>query len=140
MGSNDCIDQIGIVEEVREKSILVRFQSAPACGSCAAKSVCAPGSTEKNLIEINHKNNGYSAGDSVKILISRSMGYKALFLGYLLPFFIVILMLILTKIIGFDELISGLISLFVLLPYYLSLYLFREKVNQNFIFTIMKLS
>lgn len=140
MGSTDCIDQIGIVEEVREKSILVRFQSPPSCGSCMAKSVCAPGSAEKNLIEINHKNDSYSAGDSVKILISRSMGFKALFLGYLLPFFIVILMLIITKIIGFDELISGLVSLFVLLPYYLTLYLFREKVNQNFIFTIMKLS
>ena len=140
MGSTDCIDQIGIVEEVREKSILVRFQSPPSCGSCMAKSVCASGSAEKNLIEINHKNDSYSAGDSVKILISRSMGYKALFLGYLLPFFIVILMLILASIIGFDELISGLVSLFVLLPYYLTLYLFREKVNQNFIFTVMKLS
>ena len=139
MGSNDCIDQIGIVEEVREKSILVRFQSAPACGSCMAKSVCAPGSAEKNLIEINHKNDSYSAGESVKILISRSMGFKALFLGYLFPFFLVILMLIIARIIGFNELISGMVSLFVLLPYYLTLYLFREKVNQNFIFTIMKL-
>jgi len=140
MGSTDCIDQIGIVEEVREKSILVRFQSSPACGNCMAKSVCAPGSVEKNLIEISHKNDSYSAGDPVKILISRSMGIKALFLGYLLPFFIVVLMLILTKIIGFDELASGLVSLSVLLPYYLTLYFLREKVNQNFIFTIMKLN
>lgn len=140
MGSSDCIDQIGIVEEVRENSILVRFQSAPACGSCMAKSVCAPGSAEKNLVEIHHKDQSCTAGDSVKIHISRSMGFKALFLGYLLPFFIVFLMLVLTSLIGFNELVSGLTSLFVLLPYYLTLYLFREKVNQNFIFSIMKLS
>lgn len=139
MGTTDCFDQIGIVEEVREKSILVRFQSEPACGNCMAKSVCAPGSAEKNLVEINHKNDSYSAGDSVKILISKSMGFKALFLGYLFPFFVVILMLVLTRIIGLDELLSGLVSLLVLLPYYLALYLFREKINQNFVFTIMKL-
>ncbi len=139
MGGTDCIDQIGIVEEVREKSILVRFQSAPACESCMAKSVCAPGSSEKNLVEINQQSQGCSAGDSIKIIISRSMGFKALFIGYLLPFFIIIMVLILTRIIGLNELISGLASLSVLIPYYFTLYVFREKVNKNFIFTIMKL-
>lgn len=140
MGSSDCIDQIGIVEEVREDSILVRFQSAPACGSCIARSICAPGSVEKNLVEIHHKAQNYTAGDPVKIHISRSMGFKALFLGYLLPFLIVVLMLILTGIMGFSELFSGLASLFVLLPYYFTLYLLREKVNQNFIFSVMKMN
>ena len=140
MGSSDCIDQIGIVEEVKENSILVRFQSAPACGNCMAKSICAPGSSEKNLVEIHHKDQSYTAGDSVKIFISRPMGFKALFLGYLLPFFIVIVMLVLTSIIGLSELVSGLVSLFVLLPYYFTLYLYREKVNQKFIFSVMKLN
>ena len=140
MGSSECIDQIGIVEEVREDSILVRFQSAPACGSCMAKSICAPGSDEKNLVEIHEKNKSYHAGDPVKINISRSMGFRALFLGYLLPFIIVVLMLIITGIMGFSELVSGLASLLVLLPYYFILYLFREKVNQNFIFSVMKMN
>jgi sigma-E factor negative regulatory protein RseC len=140
MDSADCIDQIGIVEEVREKSILVRFQSPPACGSCQAKFFCAPGSSDKNLIEISQKTRGYSKGDSVKILISRSMGFRALFLGYLFPFLMVILVLATTQILGLNELASGLISLSVLFPYYLMLYLFREKVNKNFIFTIMKVN
>ncbi|HJX70741.1 MAG TPA: SoxR reducing system RseC family protein [Bacteroidales bacterium] len=140
MDSADCIDQIGIVEEVKENSILVRFQSAPACGSCLAKSVCSPGSAGKNLIKIHQRTDGYSMGDPVKILISVSMGFRALFLGYLLPFLMVVFFLLLTKILGFNELISGLISLSGLLPYYLTLYLFRERVNKKFIFTLTKLN
>ena len=140
MDSADCIDQIGIVEEVKENSILVRFQSAPACGGCKAKSVCVPGSAEKNLFEIHQRTYGYSVGDSVKILISESLVFRALFLGYLLPFVLIVFLLILTKILGFNELLSGLISLSGLLPYYLTLYLFREKMNKRFNLTLTKLN
>jgi sigma-E factor negative regulatory protein RseC len=140
MGSTDCFDQTGIIEDIKENSVLVRFQSAPACGNCLAKSVCAPGSAGKNLIEIPQKTKTYSVGDSVKILITKSMGLKALFLGYLLPFLMVLFLLVLTKIVGMNDLVSGLVSLSVLMPYYLCLYLFREKVNKQFIFTLTKLN
>ncbi|MBN2215354.1 MAG: SoxR reducing system RseC family protein [Bacteroidales bacterium] len=140
MGSTDCFDQTGTIEEVKENSVLVRFQSAPACGSCMAKSVCGVGSAGKNLIEIHHRTHGYSVGDSVKIIISRSMGFRALFIGYVLPFLLVVLLLVMSKMLGYNDLISGLISLVVLLPYYLALYFLREKVNKQFIFTLSKLN
>jgi sigma-E factor negative regulatory protein RseC len=76
----------------------------------------------------------------VKILITKSMGLKALFLGYLLPFLMVLFLLVLTKIVGMNDLVSGLVSLSVLMPYYLCLYLCREKVNKQFIFTLTKLN
>jgi sigma-E factor negative regulatory protein RseC len=140
MGSNECIEQTGIVEEIRDNSVLVRFQSAPACGNCLAKSVCAPGSNEKNIIEVHNKTMEYSIGDSVKIFISKSMGFKAMFLGYLLPFLIVVITLILTTLLGLNELQSGLMSLSVLIPYYFTMYMFREKINEKFVFTLMKLN
>ena len=71
MVSNDCIDKVGIVEEVKENSVLIRFQSEPACGSCRAKFICGTGSDERNLIEIYNKNRTYHQGDAVKVFSKR---------------------------------------------------------------------
>lgn len=138
MSSIDCIDQIGIVEEVREKSVIVRFQSQPACGNCSAKSLCAQASTDNKVIEIQNQTNRFSVGESVKVSISKAMGHKALFYGYLLPFLLVITLLVFSVSIGMNEMVSGLISLSILVPYYFIIYLIREKINRIFIFTLKK--
>lgn len=140
MVSNGCIDKIGIVEKVKENSILVRFQSELACGSCRAKFICGSGSDDRNLVEIYNKNCICNKGDAVKVIISVSMGFKALFLGYILPFLIVMCTLIITLSLDFSEPVSGLAALFTLIPYYTGLYIFKEKVNKKFIFTLMKIS
>ena len=139
MSSTDCIDQIGIIEEVKEKSVFVRFQSAPACGSCSAKSLCSPSTTDNRIIEIENQNESFTVGESVKISISKKMGFVALFFGYVFPFLLVIFSLVITVSVGVKESLSGIISISLLLPYYFMIYLVRDKMNQLFIFTINKL-
>ncbi len=139
MSSTDCIDQIGIIEEVKEHSVRVRFQSAPACGSCSAKSLCSPATPDNKIIEIENQNEGFTVGESVKISISKKMGFIALFFGYVLPFLLVLCTLIFTISLGIRESLSGLLSISILLPYYFLIYLFREKMNHMFIFTLDKL-
>jgi sigma-E factor negative regulatory protein RseC len=70
------------------------------------------------------------------VVMERSTGYLALFLGYILPLIIVIITLIIMAAFNYRELIAGLISIASLLPYYFFLYLFREKINNKFIFSL----
>ena len=91
--------------------------------------------TEEKQVEVNG-NYDVKPGDAVTILMKQSMGYSALFLGYILPFLLILTMLITLVSFKVPELITGLISLAVLLPYYSVLYIFRKRVNEKFTFTL----
>ena len=68
-----------------------------------------------------------------------SIGYKAVFWAFLLPLIILIVMLVLTT--GywhFSEMEAALSALLALTPYYLLLYLLRNKMAHTFQFSIKK--
>ncbi len=72
------------------------------------------------------------------VILKRSLGYKALFLGYVLPLILVLAFLIaMTNILG-SEAKAGLISLLVLAIYYVVLYLTRDSISKQFKFTLKK--
>jgi sigma-E factor negative regulatory protein RseC len=65
-----------------------------------------------------------------------STGYKAVVLSYLIPLVIVITGLITLNSLSASELTAGLVSISLLVPYFLILYLFRKKINRSFTFTL----
>ena len=74
--------------------------------------------------------------DNVVVLMKKSMGYGALFLGYVFPFILVITVLIILAALPVTELIAGLGSLAILIPYYLVLYFFRNRISNKFEFSV----
>jgi sigma-E factor negative regulatory protein RseC len=78
----------------------------------------------------------FSVGDPVLLKVDQSSGPRALFLGYLLPFLLVTLTLVLAYTLTGDEPFSGLLSLFMLAPYYFVIYLFRDQLKDKFTFGI----
>lgn len=75
-------------------------------------------------------------GDSVTVVMNKSMGYTAVLLGYVIPVILVVTFLIILGTLSLSELITGLGSLAVLIPYYSILWFFRNRINNNFRFTI----
>ena len=74
-------------------------------------------------------------GDRVDLLMTRSMGNKAVILGYFLPFVLVLVtLLILSSLL--TELWAGLLSLSILVPYYIILALFKDRLSRTFEFKI----
>ena len=72
--------------------------------------------------------------------MKQSLGYKAMLLAYGLPFLMVLMALIIFTTLHFSELIAGLGSLSILVPYYLIIYYFRDKLQKTFTFTIRKIN
>jgi len=68
--------------------------------------------------------------------MKESMGFAALFLGYVFPLFAVIIVLVVLVSAGIRELAAGLISVSVLIPYYLIVWFLRKKINEKFTFTL----
>jgi sigma-E factor negative regulatory protein RseC len=87
-------------------------------------------------IEIATYQNVYSPGQEVTVLFQESKGFAALFYGYLFPFIIVLLTLIITSAFTKNELFSGLLSLGILIPYYTTLYFFRHLLKKVFKFEV----
>jgi len=136
----DVIEHLGRVDAVTPTDIRVIITSQSACASCHAKGACTASDTSEKVVVITRSNHNFFVGEIVKVLLRRSLGYKALFLGYILPLIVLIVSLIIFTIAGINEGISGLLALLMLIPYYLILYLFKSSLAKRFTFEIEKLS
>ncbi|MBN1989661.1 MAG: SoxR reducing system RseC family protein [Bacteroidales bacterium] len=135
----NTIDHFGRVDEITLSDVRVSIISQSACASCHAKGACGMGEATEKTIVITKPNHNFIVGEQVKVVMKRSLGFKALFLGYILPFIVVVLSLIILTALGISEAVVGGISLGVLVPYYAIMYYFRNKVAQSFNFDLEKL-
>jgi sigma-E factor negative regulatory protein RseC len=129
------IEHAGIVQKSDNKSVTVIISSESACSGCHAEGFCSLSGKEDKIIDISGRYN-VEPGQNVTVLMKKSMGYSAVMLGYVVPFILVIGMVIFLGSMSLPELITGLGSIAVLVPYYLLLWLFRKRINNNFRFTI----
>ncbi len=132
------IEHDGVVSKVIDNVVFVELLVQSACASCHAKAVCGIDSAQKT-IEVSTKNISFSVGEQVKVVLKESLGMKALFLGYLLPFIIVLTTLLIMLEFGISQGITGVISIAILAPYYFILYLFRNRIKREFNFDIEKI-
>ncbi len=140
MPSKDkVIEHLGRVDAITTTDIRVVIVSQSACASCHAKGYCTASDMAEKIVVITKPNHNYMVGEAVKVILKQSTGYKALFLGYLLP-----LIILITSLFIFSAFTSegkaGLFSLLMLLPYYAIIYLFKSKLSKQFIFDIEKIS
>ncbi len=129
------INHEGIVQKIGDSSVSVTISSSTACSGCHAEGSCNMSGKEEKIIEVAG-NYDVRPGDRVTILMQQSMGYAALFLGYLLPLISVIITLIVLLVLNVSELAAGLLSLGILIPYYSILFFFKKRVNEKFTFTL----
>ncbi|MGQ8335163.1 SoxR reducing system RseC family protein [Sunxiuqinia sp. A32] len=130
------ISHKGIIKELSDKRILVGIINESACASCHAKGACTVADMEEKIIEIHHFEGDFRVGQFVNVVGKTSQGFKALFYGYLLPFLLLMAVLIISLSITKNEGLSGLLALGSTIPYYFTIYLFREKLKRNFEFEI----
>jgi sigma-E factor negative regulatory protein RseC len=137
MSKNETIEHIGVISEIRSNLILVDLSVQSACAACHAKGVCGEG--EQKTIEVRTDKNFFNVGEKVNVIMRQSLGMKALFLGYLMPFIVVVSTLFTLMMLGVSEGISGLLSIVLLGPYYYVLYLLKDKIKREFNFDIEKI-
>lgn len=136
---SNVIEHLGRVEAITATDIRVVIISQSACASCHAKGACSTADLAEKQVVITKPYHNFTVGETVKVTMKQSLGYKALFLGYLLPLVVVVVSLFVFNGIGLSEAKSGLFSLGVLIPYYLLLYIFRSRIEKEFHFEIDKL-
>lgn len=132
------IDHAGVIDRIEGDRAHVRIMSESACASCHAKGACSAADQEEKFIDVPLQGNHYQIGESVRVEVSRNLGMKAVALGYVYPFLLLMAVLIGLLSSGVTELKAGMYALLSLIPYYLLLYLFRKRINSNFTFSLKK--
>lgn len=133
----NIIKHRGIVENISGNHVRVRILQVSACAACHAKGYCSSSDSKEKIVDIDHPGGTFEVGEEVMIYGTTSMGMKAVLLAFVLPFLILISVLfILMNVTHNDELLSAAGAIAALIPYYLVIYLFRNKLKKNFTFTI----
>lgn len=129
------VEHEGVVDQVAGEKVTVKISNLQGCTSCQAKNACpVPGGNDQ-AIEV-FATRDYKPGDRVIIVGRKSQGLKAAFLAYILPLIIIIMVLILGVRITGSESIAALVSLLVLVPYFLILRATGRVLQRTFSFTI----
>ncbi|MBQ8387150.1 MAG: SoxR reducing system RseC family protein [Paludibacteraceae bacterium] len=147
----------GIIIALNEDgTALVRIVQTSACAACKAKAMCASAeSAEKEMRVTLLMDNGrpagygvldadkplleYKVGDEVEVMVQQKMGWKAVVLAYLLPFFVMLAVIFMGNALwNVREEILGTAALCAMALYYLVLGMFKDKLQKEFSFTARK--
>jgi len=135
--STDSIKHNGVIRTMDDDKYYVSIVSKSACSACSAKGACNVTEIKEETVEVfKNKNDKYKIGERVEVMMEKSQGTRAVVLGYILPFVLLLLTLIISLNIFNDEGIAGLLALAILIPYYLVLYYFKNSINDSFVFKI----
>ena len=144
----------GIIIALNEDgTALVRSVQTSACAACKAKAMCASAeSAEKEMTVMLLGDGQWAVGDTVEVMVQQKMGWKAVVLAYLLPFFVMLAVMFIGNgllamgdgaigLLGDEakrEAVLGTVALCAMALYYLVLGMFKGKLQKEFSFTARK--
>ena len=119
----------------------VEIVVSSACSECHAKGLCGISEEEQKVISLpTDPYATYNVGDEVELCTKRTMGMKAVWISYVIPLMVLmILILSLSKVFAAyeqSEVMAGLGALAGVAVYYFVIWLLRGRLNNEFVFYI----
>jgi len=133
------IEHEGTIASICDSAMIVRIVALPACSGCVARSHCMPSGNQYRDIHVENFSGDFVSGERVKVIMQQSSGFRALCVGYLLPFVVTLTTLIAVYQITRNEFASGLSALLSLIPYYIVIKFLNRKITKNIGFTVQKI-
>ena len=137
MSNQETISHEGIITKISDEELEIKILAQSACAACHAKSACGMGEqSEKILIVPRPKGKDFKLLQKVNVTMAIGQGNKAAVLAYLIPIILLLAVLFTCLGIGLGEGLSALISVAALIPYYIVLYMRRDKLKKQFDYRI----
>ena len=131
------VDHEGVITSITEDNIKVEIINKSLCASCHAKSFCSASDQKEKVIDVPYYNNNeFEVGEIVIVSMKKSMGFKAVWISYVIPLAILMIFLLTLQQINPNDLFVGGISILAVVMYYIIIYLLRDKISNKFVFTI----
>lgn len=139
MNSNRDISHRGKVLEVTPQFTTVEIVSESACSACHARGLCGLSESKSKTVVVPTSGwDSFCPGDEVNVVLKLTMGYKAVWLAYVVPLFVLVAVLLGLCALGINELHAGLAAIGTVALYYFVIFLLRNNLNNQYIFKIEK--
>ena len=127
----------GKIIEITPEFTSVKIISSSACSQCHAKGLCGFSEEESKVVMVpTSPYTERKVGDTVTLALKQTMGLKAVWISYVIPLIILmILVLSLSSVID-NEVWTGLTAIGGVALYYLVIWLLRDKLKNEFVFYI----
>ena len=131
------ISHSGIVEGIQDGCVKVRIVQTAACAACKVASHCNAAESKVKMIDVFCCDTAkYKTGQEVVVWASKDVANKALVLGFGVPLLLLVGVLVIVLRLTSDEGVAALVALGSLVPYYLLLWLLRDKIQQRISFQL----
>ena len=137
MAKKNEIVHSGKVIEMTPDFTSVEITVSSACASCHAKSLCGMSEEQDKVIMLpTDPYATYNVGDQVQVCTKMTMGLKAAWISYVIPLAVLMALILILTSVGVNEFISAGAAIAGVGLYYFVIWLFRERLNNEFTFYI----
>ncbi len=139
MSKKNEIAHTGKIVDINPDFTSFEIFASSACSSCHAKGLCGMSEEQEKVIMLpTDPYTVYAVGDEVQVYTKMTMGLKAVWISYVVPLLILmILILSLSSVIG-NEFLRGGVAIAGVAVYYFVIWLLRDKLSDQFEFYIKK--
>jgi sigma-E factor negative regulatory protein RseC len=131
------ISHSGIIDSITGDHVKVRIVQTSACASCQVAGHCNAAESKVKLVDVFGCDTAkYTQGQEVTVWASKDVANHALLLGFGLPFLLLVCVLLLALRLTSDEGVAALVALGSLIPYYIILWILRDRISRQVSFHI----
>lgn len=131
------IKHAGVVDGVEGECVRVRILQSSACSACKVAAHCNASETKEKIIDVMDADaSHYQKGDQVMVVADTAVGFRASLYGYLLPLVLMVVTLVGVLAASHSEGLAAVSALGILIPYYVLLFLMRNKLRNRLSFSL----
>ena len=133
------IAHTGRIVEITPDFTTVEIIASSACSTCHAKNLCGMSEDQEKMIMV--PTNGfdeYQVGDHVQVLTKMTMGLKAVWISYVIPLAVLMILILSLSAVLENVFLCGLLSIAGVALYYFGIWLFKDRLSNEFVFYIKR--
>ena len=133
----ESVAHTGKIVSITPQLTTVEIISESACSACHAKGLCSMSDSTTKLIEVPTRGwDFFEVGQEVNVMLKASMGHKAVRVAYVAPLILMVALLLLLLACRVSELAAGLGAIAGVGLYYFVIWLLRDRLRDEYVFTI----
>ena len=137
MAKKNEIRHTGKVLEMTPDFTSVQIMVSSACSSCHAKGLCGMSEEEEKVIMVpTDPYAEYNVGDEVQVYTKMTMGLKAVWISYVIPLAVLMILILSLSAVIENEFLRGGIAIAGVGLYYFVIWLLKDRLSDQFEFYI----
>ena len=137
MSRKNEIAHTGRIVEITPDFTTVEIIVSSACSACHAKGLCGMSEEEEKVIMLpTDPYSDHKVGDQVQVCTKMSMGLKAVWISYVIPLAILMILILSLSAVIESEVLRALAAIGGVAVYYFFIWLLRDRLSDEFVFYI----